>query len=205
MSSRRKPSPVLTEIMSNITDEDREKTRKEMMDIAETEYTTQAYQMITRRLRISTITFITDDKYYLPEKYIVEEYKWVPLSEPCLSYNEAKEIIENEKTNIQKHFSTRFKMKITEDTIQEIFINKMNWWDDAYSVPDDNGEEFIVHYYCSPCNRYVITRDMYSNICDETGVSWNLHIDNSDMDTIGNVSVNYVDEVIQIIDIFKNY
>ena len=29
--SRRKPSPVLTDIMSKITDEDREKTRKEMM------------------------------------------------------------------------------------------------------------------------------------------------------------------------------
>ena len=33
MTSRRKPSPVLTEIMSKITDEDREKTRKEMMKI----------------------------------------------------------------------------------------------------------------------------------------------------------------------------
>lgn len=131
MSRKRNPSPVLTDIMSKITDEDREKIRKEMMNMLKT--------------------------------------------------------------------------KITEDIIREFFIEKMNWWDDAYSVPDDNGEELIVHYYCSPCNRYVITRDSYSNICDETGVSWNLHIDNSDFDTIGNVSVNYVEEVVQLIDIFKNY
>lgn len=131
MSRKRKPSHVLTDIMSKITEEDKEKTRKEMMNMLKT--------------------------------------------------------------------------KITEDIIREFFIEKMNWWDDAYSVPDDNGEELIVHYYCSPCNRYVITRDSNSNICDETGVSWNLHIDNSDFDTIGNVSVNYVEEVVQLIDIFKDY
>lgn len=151
MSRKRKPSPVLTDIMSKITDEDREKTRKEMM----------------------------------------------------------KEIdnCENSRDRNTTHYyiSTRNKIKITEDIIKEFFIEKMNWWDDAYSVPDDNGEEFIVHYYCSPCNRYVITRDMTSNICDENGNGWNLHIDNSDMDTIGNVSVNYVEEVVQLIDIFKNY
>lgn len=151
MSRKRKPSPVLTDIMSKITDEEREKTRKEMM----------------------------------------------------------KEIdnCENSRNRNTTHYYifTRNKTKITEDIIREFFIEKMNWWDDAYSVPDDNGEELIVHYYNSPCNRYVITRDIYSNICDETGVSWNLHIDNSDFDTIGNVSVNYVEEVVQLIDIFKDY
>ena len=35
MKKTRKPSPVLTEIMSNITDEDREKTRKEMEEFLE--------------------------------------------------------------------------------------------------------------------------------------------------------------------------
>ena len=151
MSSRRKPSPVLTEIMSNITDEDREKTKMEMMKEIEN-YDNTCDRNITH--------------YYL---------------------------------------SKRYKTKITKDIIQEFFIDKMNWWDDAFCVPDDNGEEFIVHSYISPCKRYVLIQDKYSNICDESGVSWNLHIDNSDMDTIGNVSVNYVQEVLQLMDIFKDY
>ena len=46
MSSRRKPSPVLTAIMSNITDEDREKTRKEMMAQLDNEYIVESYELI---------------------------------------------------------------------------------------------------------------------------------------------------------------
>lgn len=45
MSSRRKPSPVLTEIMSTITDEDREKTRKEMMLQLDNEYLVESYDV----------------------------------------------------------------------------------------------------------------------------------------------------------------
>ena len=131
MSSRRKPSPVLTAIMSNITDEDREKTRKEMMNMLKT--------------------------------------------------------------------------KITHEVIKEFFIDKMNWWDDPLTLCDDFGYKTTVHYYTSPCHRYVLTYDMRSNICDENGDGWNLHIDNSDMNSIGNVSVNYVEEIVQLIDIFKNY
>ena len=131
MSSRRKPSPVLTAIMSNITDEDREKTRKEMRNMLKT--------------------------------------------------------------------------KLTHEVIREFFIDKMNWWDDTLTLCDDFGYETTVHYYTSPCHRYVLTYDMQSNICDENGDGWNLHIDNSDMNSIGNVSVNYVEEIVQLIDIFKDY
>ena len=132
--NRRKPSPVLTAIMSNITDEDREKTIKEMMNMLKT--------------------------------------------------------------------------KLTHEVIKEFFIDKMNWWDDAYDaydVPDEDNKLSTLHYYCSPCNRYVLTYDKQSNICDENGDGWNLHIDNSDMNSIGNLSVNYVEEVVQLIDIFKDY
>lgn len=125
MSSRRKPSPVLTAIMSNITDEDREKTRKEMMNMLKT--------------------------------------------------------------------------KITEDNIREFLIEGMGWYDDIWMNYDD------IHFYTSPCHRYVLTFDKNSNISDENGNGWNLHIDNSDMNSIGNVSVNYVEEVVQLIDIFKDY
>ena len=132
MSSRRKPSPVLTAIMSNITDEDREKTRKEMMNMLKT--------------------------------------------------------------------------KISHEVIKEFFIDKMNWLDDTLTLcNDDFGYEITIHYYTSPCRRYVLTFDKNSNISDENGNGWNLHIDNSDMSSIGNVSVNYVEEIVQLIDIFKNY
>lgn len=205
MSSRRKPSPVLTEIMSNITDEDREKTRKEMMLQFDNEYIVESYELIGRRFSIDVIYFPSFDKpkklFYLPRKRNTRTNEWIDLNEPCDTREEALNIIEAEKAHEKKSKMT----KITEDVIQKYFIEQMNWWDDAYSVPDDNGEELIVHYYCSPCKRYIITRDSYSNICDETGVSWNLHIDNSDMNSIGNVSVNYVEEVVQLIDIFKNY
>ena len=191
----------MTEIMSKITNEDREKTRKEMM--REIECSTKAYKLITRRHRISTVVWITDDEYYVPEKYIVKEHRWIWLNEPCTTYEEALNVIEADRKyeSELKHKKT----KITKDIIQEFFIDKMNWWDDAFCVPDDNGEEFIEHSYISPCKRYVLTQDKYSNICDESGISWNLHIDNSDMDTIGNVSVNYVQEVLQLMDIFKDY
>ena len=136
MSSRRKPSPVLTAIMSNITDEDREKTRKEMTNMLKT--------------------------------------------------------------------------KITHEVIKEFLIDKMNWQDDAFDFTEalgitDDGEKIIKHYYTSPCKRYLLTYDKHFNISDENGDGWNLHIDNSDMNSIGNVSVNYVEEIVQLIDIFKDY
>jgi hypothetical protein len=191
--------------MSNITDEDREKTRKEMMLQLDNEYLVESYELIGRRFSIDVIYFPSFDKpkklFYLPRKRNTRTNEWIDLNEPCDTREEALNIIEAEKAYEKKSKMT----KITEDIIQKYFIEQMNWWDDAYSVPDDNGEELIVHYYCSPCNRYVLTRDSNSNICDETGVSWNLHIDNSDMDSIGNVSVNYVEEVNQLMDIFKNY
>lgn len=201
MKNRRKPSPVLTEIMSKITNEDREKTRKEMM--REIECSTKAYKLITRRYRISTVVWITDDEYYVPEKYIVKEHRWIWLNEPCTTYEEALNVIEADRKyeSELKHKKT----KITEDIIKEIFIGEMNWWDDTHTLVDDNGYETTIHYYTSPCGRYVLTYDMFSNICDENGDGWNLHIDNSDMNSIGNVSVNYVEEVVKIMDIFKNY
>jgi hypothetical protein len=114
---------------------------------------------------------------------------------------------ENSRDRNTTHYyiSTRNKIKITEDIIKEFFIDKMNWWDDTLTLCDDFGCETTVHYYTSPCHRYVLTYDYESNICDENGDGWNLHIDNSDMNSIGNISVNYVEEVVQLIDIFKNY
>lgn len=147
----------MTDIMSKITDEDREKTRTEMMK------------------KIGN----------------------------C----------ENSRDRNTSHYyiSKRNKIKITEDIIKEIFIDEMNWQDDAFDFTETlgltsiDGEKIIKHYYTSPCKRYLLTYDKHSNISDENGDGWNLHIDNSDMNSIGNVSVNYVQEILQIIEIFKDY
>ena len=90
------------------------------------------------------------------------------------------------------------RLKITEETIKNILINNCGWTEEV---------DFKVYkYYRSPCKRYVLQESEYSNLSDpHTGKGWNLHIDNSDMNSIGNVSVNYVEEVVQIIDIFEKY
>ena len=205
MSSRRKPSPVLTEIMSKITDEDREKTRMEMMLQLDNEYIVESYELIGRRFSIDVIYFPSFDKpkklFYLPRKRNTRTNEWIDLNEPCDTREEALNIIEAEKAYEKKSKMT----KITEDVIQKYFIEQMNWWDDVFKGVDDDGNDFIIHYYTSPCKRYVLTYDIFSNISDENGNGWNLHIDNSDMNSIGNVSVNYVQEILKIIEIFKDY
>lgn len=205
MSSRRKPSPVLTAIMSNITDEDREKTRKEMMLQLGNEYLVESYELIGRRFSIDVIYFPSFDKpkklFYLPRKRNTRTNEWFDLNEPCDTREEALNIIEAEKAYEKKSKKT----KITKEVIQKYFIEQMNWWDDSLTLCDDFGYETTTHNYTSPCHRYVLTYDYESNICDENGDGWNLHIDNSDMNSIGNVSVNYVEEIVQLIDIFKEY
>ena len=147
MSRERKPSPVLTEILSKITDEDREKTLKEMFKEIEE----------------------CDD-------------------------------IRNRKVE-HTLLSKRHRVKLTE----EVIVDLLKWRDDVIRGVDDDGTEIVVHFYKSPCGRFELTRDPYSNIALDCDGGWSLHIDNSDMSSIGHVSVNYVNEVYDIIDIFKEY
>lgn len=69
----------------------------------------------------------------------------------------------------------------------------------------DNKMEWL-RQYRSPCKRYMLMTSNFVNMCDpKTGIGWNLHIDNSDMCTIGSVNVEFIEQVNQIIEIYKNY
>ena len=106
MSSRRKPSPVLTAIMSNITDEDREKTRKEMMAQLDNEYIVESYELIDMRFSIDVIYFPSFDRpkklFYLPRKRNTRTNEWFDLNEPCDTREEALNIIDVEKAYEKK-------------------------------------------------------------------------------------------------------
>ena len=60
--------------------------------------------------------------------------------------------------------------------------------------------------YESPCGRYILRRDKddsyFTNLSND---AWKLHIDNSDMQTIGNCDVEYVEQVRILIAVYKNY
>ena len=60
--------------------------------------------------------------------------------------------------------------------------------------------------YISPCGRYILRRDKddfyFTNLSND---AWNLHIDNSDMQTIANCDVEYVEQVRIFMAIYKDY
>ena len=57
----------------------------------------------------------------------------------------------------------------------------------------------------SPCGRYVLMTTNITNMCDGNGIGWNLHINNSNMKQIGSVNVEFIEQVKQIIEIYKDY
>lgn len=60
--------------------------------------------------------------------------------------------------------------------------------------------------YISPCGRYILRRDKndfeFTNLSND---AWRLHIDNSDMQTIGNCDVEFVEQVRILMAIYKDY
>lgn len=87
--------------------------------------------------------------------------------------------------------------KITITTIEE----ELGW---------KNREMFPQHehlnvQYKSPDGRFTLSYTDYVNLPDESGFGWNLHVDNSDFETLANCTVEYIDQVIEIITIYKNY
>ena len=87
--------------------------------------------------------------------------------------------------------------KITPTTIEE----ELGW---------KNHEEFPQYehlnvQYKSPDGRFTLSYTDYVNLPDETGFGWNLHVDDSKFQTIANCTVEYIDQVIEIITIYKNY
>ena len=69
----------------------------------------------------------------------------------------------------------------------------------------DNNMGWMEHY-SSPCGRYKLNTTKNTNIpINGEGVGWNLHIDDSRMCTIGSLSVEYIEQVKQIMEIYKDY
>ena len=60
--------------------------------------------------------------------------------------------------------------------------------------------------YYSPCRRFVVTRCEEGNnisYCPEE--AWSLHIDNSDMESIGCCDVEFIEQIIALMEIYKDY
>ena len=87
--------------------------------------------------------------------------------------------------------------KITITTIEE-----MLGWKDKEDFPQ---YEHLDVQYKSPDGRFNLSYTDYINLCDESGFGWNLHIDNSDFETLANCSVEYIEQVTAIMEIYKNY
>lgn len=60
--------------------------------------------------------------------------------------------------------------------------------------------------YTSPCGRFILSTIEESNMpCRDCCYGWCLHMDNSDMETIGWTDVEYVEQVQQLVEMFKDY
>lgn len=91
-----------------------------------------------------------------------------------------------------------YQIKLNKDTIENILINKCGW--------TKHNEFNILIYYCSPCKRYVLHETDCSNLYDpETGKGWNLHIDNSDMQSIASCDVEYIGQITDLMKIYNMY
>lgn len=91
-----------------------------------------------------------------------------------------------------------FRLPINTYNIQHILIEKHGW--KKYAMPFE--EALGIEVYCSEDKRFVIQPDIDSNLSSN---AWGLHIDNSDMCSIGSVSVEYIEQILDIMKIYKDY
>lgn len=96
--------------------------------------------------------------------------------------------------------------KISKESIEQ---NLSDWEDIIEPILRDELSEHNMGWmmqYRSPCKRYTLITTKVTNMFDpETGIGWNLHIDNSDMCTIASCNVEYIGQVKQLIEIYKDY
>ena len=88
-------------------------------------------------------------------------------------------------------------VKITITTIEEVL-----GWNNSETFPQ---YEHLNVQYKSSDGRFTLSYTDYVNLCDGSGFGWNLHVDNSDFETLANCSVEYIEQVYQIMEIYKNY
>ena len=87
--------------------------------------------------------------------------------------------------------------KITVTTIENIL-----GWKDREIFPQ---YAHLNVQYKSPDGRFSLSYTDYVNLSDETGFGWNLHVDDSKFQTIANCAVEYIEQVISIMELYKNY
>ena len=87
--------------------------------------------------------------------------------------------------------------KITITTIEEVLR-----WSNRDTFPQ---YEHLSVQYKSPDGRFTLSYTDYVNLIDEYGFGWNLHVENSDFETLANCSVDYIEQVNSIMEIYKNY
>ena len=87
--------------------------------------------------------------------------------------------------------------KIDIKTIEDVL-----GWKDREIFPQ---HEHLNVQYKSPDGRYTLSYTNYVNLFDESGFGWNLHVDNSVFETLANCTVEYIEQVNMIIDLYKNY
>ena len=60
--------------------------------------------------------------------------------------------------------------------------------------------------YYSSCKRFVVTRcEDGNNISYRPEEAWSLHIDNSDMESLGCCDVEFIEQIEALMQIYKNY
>ena len=59
-------------------------------------------------------------------------------------------------------------------------------------------------YYVSHNKRYILQSSV-NNMTLENGWGWNLHVDNSDLCSIASCDVEYIEQILNLIAIYKDY
>ena len=59
-------------------------------------------------------------------------------------------------------------------------------------------------YYVSHDRRYILQSSV-NNMTLENGWGWNLHVDNSDMCSLASCDVEYIEQILNLIAIYKDY
>ena len=91
-----------------------------------------------------------------------------------------------------------YSIKLTKESVENILVDKCSWTKEI-----DLG---ILVFYRSPCKRYVLQETDGSNLYDPaTGKGWNLHIDNSDMQSLASCDVEYIGQISELMRIYNRY
>lgn len=89
-------------------------------------------------------------------------------------------------------------IKINESTIQKWLVPE------GWKKLDMNFNDELLRYV-SQNGRYVLEETYCSNLCSEDEAGWGLHIDDSRMCGLAQCDVEYIEQIYDLIEIYKNY